>query len=123
MLETSNPFLIFFLKPSPLLSVFLSKIPLEETVSELRKELEQCLISNKAKREQVYNLEKELSSFKDQLKEQETKAQRMEMIAQEHEVERKQAFIFLCVIFYSHSLPLLCFLNGFNPGQIFKGLN
>jgi len=64
-----------------------SKVPLEETVSELRKELEQCLISNKAKRDQVNNLESELNKLKDQLKEQETKAQRMEMIAQEHEVQ------------------------------------
>ena len=56
-------------------------------MSELRKELEQCLISNKAKRDQVNNLESELNKLKDQLKEQETKAQRMEMIAQEHEVQ------------------------------------
>lgn len=63
------------------------KIPLDETVSELRKELEQCLISNKAKREQVLSLEKELTTVKDQLKEQEKKAQRMESIAQEHEVK------------------------------------
>lgn len=62
-------------------------MPLEETVSELRKELEQCLISNKAKRDQVHNLETQLSTLKDQLKDQEIKAQRMEMIAQEHEVQ------------------------------------
>ena len=59
---------------------------MEETVGGLRKELEQCLISNKAKREQVQSLEKELTSVKSQLKEQQTKAHRMEMIAQEHEV-------------------------------------
>ena len=64
-----------------------SKAPLEETVSELRKELEQCLISNKAKREQVHRLETELSASKDQVKDQEMKTQRMEKIAQEHEVK------------------------------------
>lgn len=66
--------------------LFFSKIPLEETVSELRKELEQCLISNKAKREQVHQLEIDLGTLRDQLKDQEMKAQRMEQIAQEHEV-------------------------------------
>ena len=87
-------------------------MPLEETVSELRKELEQCLISNKVKREQVQNLEKELSSLKDQLNKQETNAQRMEMIAQEHEVElqcilqRENRQFFSCVILlYRHALP------------------
>ena len=59
---------------------------MEETVRGLRKELEQCLISNKGKREQVQSLENELTSVKSQLKEQQTKAHRMEMIAQEHEV-------------------------------------
>lgn len=99
-------------------------MPLEETVSELRKELEQCLISNKAKREQVHNLEKELSSSKDQLKEQETKAQRMEMIAQEHEVElqyilhrENRHFFLVCHILQTHST--IHFLNGFNPEQTF----
>lgn len=67
--------------------LFFSKAPLEETVGELRRELEQCLVSNKAKREQVHELEKELGTLKDQLKDQEIKAQRMERIAQEHEVE------------------------------------
>lgn len=62
-------------------------MPLEETISELRKELEQCLVSNKTKREQVHQLETDLSALKDQLKDQEIKAQRMEKIAQEHEVE------------------------------------
>ena len=66
---------------------FFSKAPLEETNSELRKELEQCLISNKAKREQVHKLEAELGTLKNQLKDQEIKAQRMEKIAQEHEVK------------------------------------
>lgn len=66
---------------------FFSKMPLEETISELRKELEQCLVSNKTKREQVHQLETDLSALKDQLKDQEIKAQRMEKIAQEHEVE------------------------------------
>ncbi|PFX29611.1 Centrosomal protein of 152 kDa [Stylophora pistillata] len=61
------------------------KIPLEETVSELRKELEHCLISYKAKQEQVHQLETNLVTLKDQLKDQEMKAQRMEQIAQEHE--------------------------------------
>ena len=68
------------------LSFFFSKAPLEETVSELKRELEQCLVSNKAKREQVHTLETELSIVKNQLKDQEIKAQRMERIAQEHEV-------------------------------------
>lgn len=67
------------------LSLF-SKAPLEETVSELKRELEQSLVSNKAKREQVHKLETELSAVKNQLKDQEIKAQRMESIAQEHEV-------------------------------------
>ena len=67
------------------LSLF-SKAPLEETVSELKRELEQSLVSNKAKREQVHKLETELSAVKNQLKDQEIKAQRMERIAQEHEV-------------------------------------
>lgn len=67
--------------------VFFSKVPLEETVGELRRELEQCLVSNKAKREQVHKLETELGTLKDHLKHQEIKAQRMERIAQEHEVE------------------------------------
>ena len=67
------------------LSLF-SKAPLEETVSELKRELEQSLVSNKAKREQVHKLETELSAVKNQLKDQEIKAQRMERIAQDHEV-------------------------------------
>ncbi|XP_078356059.1 uncharacterized protein LOC144640863 isoform X2 [Oculina patagonica] len=66
------------------------KAPLEETISELRKELEQCLISNKAKREQVHKQEMELNTLKDQLKDQEIKAQRMEKIAQEHEDKSQQ---------------------------------
>ena len=66
---------------------FFSKAPLEETVSELKRELEQCLVSNKAKREQVHKLETELSTVKNHLKDQEIKAQRMERIAQEHEVQ------------------------------------
>lgn len=68
---------------------FFSKAPLEETIGELRRELEQCLVSNKSKREQVHKLETELGTVRDQLKDQEIKAQRMERIAQEHEVEIK----------------------------------
>lgn len=64
-----------------------SKIPLEETVSELRKELEHCLISYKAKQEQVREQETNLGALKVQLRDQEMKAQRMEQIAQELEVE------------------------------------
>lgn len=71
------------------LSFFFSKAPLEETIGELRRELEQCLVSNKSKREQVHKLETELGTVRDQLKDQEIKAQRMERIAQEHEVEIK----------------------------------
>ena len=74
-----------------------SKMPLEETVTELRKELEQCLINNKAKRDQVFNLETELNTVKSQLKEQESKAQRMEVIAQEHEVGCSNTSVHRCV--------------------------
>ena len=72
-------------------------MPLEETVTELRKELEQCLINNKAKRDQVFNLETELNTVKSQLKEQESKAQRMEVIAQEHEVGYSNTSVHRCV--------------------------
>ena len=72
---------------------FPSKAPLEETIGELRRELEQCLVSNKAKREQVHNLETELGAVKDQLKDQEVKAQRMERIAQEHEVHAEIKYL------------------------------
>ena len=72
-------------------------MPLEETVTELRKELEQCLINNKAKRDQVFNLETELNTVKSQLKQQESKAQRMEVIAQEHEVGYSNTSVHRCV--------------------------
>lgn len=72
-------------------------MPLEETVAELRKELEQCLINNKAKRDQVHNLETALNTVKSQLKEQESKAHRMEVIAQEHEVGYSNTIVHRCV--------------------------
>lgn len=72
-------------------------MPSEETVTELRKELEQCLINNNAKRDQVHNLETELNTVKSHLKEQESKAQRMEVIAQEHEVGYSNTSVHRCV--------------------------
>jgi len=85
--------------------LFFSKAPLEETIGDLRRELEQCLVSNKDKREQVHKLETELGTVKNQLKDQEIKAQRMERIAQEHEVEIKYLRMFL--IIHDH---ILCFI-------------
>lgn len=75
---------------------FFSKAPLEETIGDLRRELEQCLVSNKDKRDQVHKLETELGTVKNQLKDQEIKAQRMERIAQEHEVEIKYMYTQEC---------------------------
>lgn len=78
---------------------------MEETIGDLRRELEQCLVSNKDKREQVHKLESELGMVKNQLKDQEIKAQRMERIAQEHEVEIKYLGMFLIIHYH-----ILCFI-------------
>ena len=91
------PFLLYFVELKTVFVCIVSKMPLEETVTELRKELEQCLINNKAKRDQVFNLETELNTVKSQLKEQKSKAQRMEVIAQEHEVGYSNTSVHRCV--------------------------
>ena len=58
----------------------------EKTVFGLRSELQNCLSSLKAKREQVKQLETELHIVNDKLKDEEKQTQKMEKIAQEREV-------------------------------------
>ena len=58
----------------------------EKAVFGLRKELESCLSSNIAKRDQVRRLETELHQVSQRLEDEQERSQKMEKVAREREV-------------------------------------